>query len=239
MPGGYQPLIPSDPMPAKFTVMNETLHRYAVEHSTGQDEVLRRLAQETEERFGSRAIMQIAPEQGALMTLLARAVGARRAIELGTFTGYSAICIARGLPSDGLVVTCDVDEDAARIARRYFEEAGVTEKVDLRLAPGLDTLGELTDDGSFDFAFIDADKPSYPGYYEECVRLLCSGGLIMVDNVFYGGLAPPQADVSELEDSFGASLEAIRELNDRIAADDRVEAAMLPVGDGITLALKR
>jgi caffeoyl-CoA O-methyltransferase len=239
MSGGYQPLIPADPMPAKFTVMNDTLHRYAAEHSGGQDDVLRRLAQETEERFGGRAIMQIAPEQGALMTLLARAIEARRAIELGTFTGYSAICIARGLPSGGLLITCDVDDDAAQIARRYFEEAGVTGKVDLRLGPGLETLGELTEDESFDFAFIDADKPSYPSYYEECVRLLRAGGLIMVDNVFYGGLVPPEADVSELEDSFGDSLAAIRELNDRIAADDRVNAAMLPVGDGITLALKR
>src|SRR5436190_9086193 len=239
MPGGYQPLIPSDPMPAKFTVMNETLHRYAVEHSSGQDDILRRLAQETEERFGGRAIMQIAPEQGALLTLLVRAIGARRALELGTFTGYSAICIARGLPSDGLLLTCDVDEDSTGIAARYFEEADVAGKIDLRVGPGLDTLRELTEDGSFDFAFIDADKPSYPAYYEECLRLLRPGGLVMLDNVFYGGLAPPEADQSELEEAYHASRDAIRELNDRIAADDRVDAAMLGVGDGITLALKR
>jgi caffeoyl-CoA O-methyltransferase len=226
-------------MPAKFTVMNESLHRYAVAHSDGQDDVLRRLAQETEERFGGRAIMQIAPEQGALMTLLVRAIGARYALELGTFTGYSAICIARGLPSGGLLVTCDVDEDATGIASRYFEEAEVAGRIDLRLGPGLDTLGELTEDGSFDFAFIDADKPSYPSYYEECLRLLRPGGLVMVDNVFYDGLAPPEADQSELEEAYHASLDAIRELNNRIAADGRVDAAMLAVGDGITLALKR
>jgi caffeoyl-CoA O-methyltransferase len=238
MSGGYQPLIPHDPMPTKFTTMNETLHRYAVEHSDGQDEVLRRLAQETEERFGDLAIMQIAPEQGALISLLIRAIEARRTLELGTFTGYSAICIARGLPDDGVLVTCDVDEDATAIARRYFEQAGVADKVDLRLGPGLDTLRELTEDESFDFAFIDADKPNYPHYYEECMRLLRPRGLIMVDNVFYDGFAPSEADQSGLDEAYHASRDAIRELNDRIAADNRVHAAMLGVGDGITLALK-
>jgi predicted O-methyltransferase YrrM len=237
MSGGYQPLIPRNPMPTKFTTLNETLHRYAVEHSDGQDEILRRLAQETEERFKDRAIMQIAPEQGALITLLVRAIEARRAIELGTFTGYSAICIARGLPDDGLLVTCDVDEDATAIARRYFEQAWVDDKIDLRLGPGLDTLRGLTEDESFDFAFIDADKPNYPHYYEECMRLLRPGGLIMVDNVFYDGFAP-DADQSGLDESYHASRDAIRELNDRIAADNRVHAAMIAVGDGITLALK-
>jgi caffeoyl-CoA O-methyltransferase len=165
------------------------------------------------------------------MTLLARAIGARRALELGTFTGYGSISIARGLPADGVLVTCELSEQWAKIARRYFEEAGLADRIDLRLGPGLETLREMPGDEPFDFAFIDADKPGYPAYYEECLRLLRPGGLLMVDNVFLGG---------EVIDS-GAdrdSVQAMRELNERIAADQRVLCAMLGVSDGVTVALK-
>jgi caffeoyl-CoA O-methyltransferase len=218
-------------MPNKFTVLTPELHGYVVEHGAPQDELLRRLAAETAE-LGGIAIMQIAPEQGALMTLLVRAIGARRALELGTFTGYSAICIARGLPDDGELVSCDVNEEWAGMARRYFEEAGLTERIDLRLGPALETLRALPADESFDFAFIDADKVGYLDYYEESLRLLRPGGLAMIDNVLRGGrvLEPEPDDEGD---------RVVLELNQRIVADQRVEVAMLGVSDGITLALKR
>ncbi len=218
-------------MREKFIALTPELYGYVVEHGARQDDVLRRLAAETEE-LGDIAIMQIAPEQGAFMTLLVRAMGARRALELGTFTGYSAICIARGLAEGGELVTCDLNGDWTQVARRYFEEAGVAERIDLRLGPALDTIRQLPVDDPFDFAFIDADKAEYPDYYEECLRLLRPGGLIMLDNVLRGGevLNGASDDPRTL---------ATREVNDRAIADERVEVAMLGVSDGITLALKR
>jgi caffeoyl-CoA O-methyltransferase len=218
-------------MPDKFTALTPELYGYVVEHGARQDEVLRRLAAETEE-LGDIAIMQIAPEQGAFMTLLVRAMGARRALELGTFTGYSAICIARGLAEGGTLVTCDLSGDWAQIAKRYFDEAGVTDRVDLRLGPALDTIRELPADEPFDFAFVDADKTEYPDYYEECLRLLRPGGLMMLDNVLRSG------QVLDAGNDDPRTL-ATREVNDRAIADERVEVAMLGVADGITLALKR
>jgi caffeoyl-CoA O-methyltransferase len=218
-------------VPPKFTSLDEGLHRYLVEHGSRQDEVLRRLAAETEE-LGGISIMQIAPDQGALLTLLVRAIGARRALELGTFTGYSAICIARGLPEGGSLLTCDVHEEWTAIARRYFQEAGVADRVELRLGPALEALRALPPEDSFDFAFIDADKEGYPGYYEEVLERLRPGGLMLIDNVLHGGAVLDGADDS-------ASNRAIRELNDRVAGDGRVDVAMIGVADGITLALKR
>ncbi len=162
-------------MPDKYVTLTPELYEYLVEHGARQDDVLRRLADETE-GLGDIAIMQIAPEQGAFMTLLVRAMGARRALELGTFTGYSAICIARGLAEEGILVTCDINGEWTEVARRYFGEAGVADRVDLRLGPALDTLRELPADEPFDFAFVDADKAEYPDYYEECLRLLRPGG---------------------------------------------------------------
>jgi caffeoyl-CoA O-methyltransferase len=219
-------------MPDKYTVLSPELYAYAVEHGARQDDVLRRLAEETKRELEDVAIMQIGADQGAFMTLLLRLMGARRALELGTFTGYSAICIARGLPDDGLLVTCDLNDDWTGIARRYWDEAGVSEKIDLRLGPALETLRELPTDEPFDFAFIDADKSEYPDYYEECLRLLRPGGLAMLDNVFRGGSAldPDDDDPRNV---------ATRVVNERIAGDERVDVAMLPVADGITLALKR
>jgi caffeoyl-CoA O-methyltransferase len=178
--------------------------------------------------------MLTAPEQATFMTLLVRAIGARRALELGTFTGYGAISIARGLPEDGLLVTCDLSEEWTAIARRYFEQAGLADRIDLRLGPALDTLRELPEDEPFDFAFIDADKGNYPAYYEECLRLLRPGGLVMIDNVFYGGEVVSDGDGGD-RGQFAAE---VRQLNDRVVADERVLSTMLSVADGITLALK-
>jgi caffeoyl-CoA O-methyltransferase len=216
---------------AKFTALDEELHAYLVEHGAREDHVLRRLAAETE-RLGDIAVMQVAPDQGALITLLVRAIGARRAIELGTFTGYSAICIARGLPDDGVLVACELNEEWAEVARRWFAEAGVESRIDLRLGPALETLRSLPGDESFDFAFIDADKEGYPEYYEQCLARLPPGGLVMVDNTLAGGrvLDPGPDD---------ASARSIAALNERIAADERVDVAMLGISDGVTLARKR
>jgi caffeoyl-CoA O-methyltransferase len=218
-------------MPDKFVTLTPEIYSYVVEHGAREDDVLRRLAEETE-KLGDIAIMQIAPEQGAFMHLLVRAIGARRALELGTFTGYSAICVARGLADGGQLVTCDLNGDWTQIARRYFDEAGVADRIDLRLGPALETLRELPDDEPFDFAFIDADKREYPEYYEECLRLLRPGGLIMLDNVLRGG------EVLDGANDDPRTL-ATREVNDRAIADERVDVALLGVSDGITLALKR
>jgi len=218
-------------VPDKFIALTPELYSYVVDHGARQDDVLRRLATETEE-LGDIAIMQVAAEQGAFMTLLVRAIGARRALELGTFTGYSAICIARGLADGGTLVTCDLNGDWTEIARRYFDEAGVAERIDLRMGPALDTIRELSADEPFDFAFIDADKTEYPDYYEECLRLLRPGGLIMLDNVLRDG------QVLDTGNDDPRTL-ATREVNDRAIADERVDVAMLGVADGITLALKR
>jgi caffeoyl-CoA O-methyltransferase len=218
-------------VPDKYIALTPELYDYVVEHGARQDDVLRRLADETEQ-LGDIAVMQIAPEQGAFMTLLVRAMGASRALELGTFTGYSAICIARGLVDGGTLVTCDISGEWTEIARRYFDEAGVTDRVHLRLGPALETLRELPATDPFDFAFIDADKTEYPDYYEECLRLLRPGGVIMLDNVLRGGQVLNGDDADE-------RTAATRQVNDRAIADDRVEVAMLGVADGITLALKR
>lgn len=218
-------------MEPKYTALDDELHRYLVEHGARQDDVLRRLAQETE-ALGGVSVMQIAPDQGAFITVLVRATGVRRALELGTFTGYSTICIARGLPGEGRVLTCDISEEWAEIARRYFRDAGVEDRIELRLGPALDTLRSLPADERFDFAFIDADKQNYPAYYEEVLARLRPAGLMMIDNVLRGGSVLDSADDSP------ANL-AVRELNERIASDERVDVAMLGVADGITLALKR
>jgi caffeoyl-CoA O-methyltransferase len=215
----------------KFTVLDEDLYSYLVAHGARHDDVLRRLAEETA-RLGGISVMQVAPEQGALITLLVGAIEARRAIEVGTFTGYSAICIARGLSEDGELVTCDVNEEWANVARRYFAEAGVEDRIDMRVGPGLETLRSIPDDGGFDFAFIDADKQGYPEYYEECLRLLRPGGLLMIDNVLLGGRVTDPGPDDE-------SARAIAKLNDAIATDERVDVAMLGISDGVTLARKR
>jgi caffeoyl-CoA O-methyltransferase len=216
---------------SKFTVLDQELYSYIAAHGARRDDVLRRLAEETA-RLGGISVMQIAPDQGALMTLLVRAIEARRAIEVGTFTGYSAICIARGMPEDGELITCDVNEEWAKVARRFFADAGLEDRIEMRVGPALETLRSLTEDAAFDFAFIDADKQGYPDYYEECLRLLRPRGLLMIDNVLQGGRVLDPGPDDE-------SARAIAKLNDAIAADERVDAAMLGISDGLTLALKR
>jgi caffeoyl-CoA O-methyltransferase len=227
MSGDAQPSAPS--VGAKFTALTPELYEYVVSHGTRRDRVLLDLERETA-GLGDIAIMQTPPDQGALLTLLVQAIGARRALELGTFTGYSGICIARGLASDGLLLTCELEEERASVARRWFERAGVADRIELRVGPALETLRSLSEAEPFDFAYVDADKPGYPDYYEECLRLLRPRGLIMIDNTLLSGR------VLEPEDE---SARAIARLNEAIVADERVEVAMLGVADGVTLALKR
>jgi caffeoyl-CoA O-methyltransferase len=191
---------------------------------------LARLREETQKL--PEAIMQIAPEQGALMALLVRMLGARRALEVGTFTGYSSTCVALALPDDGQIVCCDVSREWTDVARRTWQEAGVAHKVDLRLAPATETLSAMIDAGekSFDFAFIDANKGDYPAYYEAALRLVRRGGLIAIDNTLRAGrVLDPQDDDTKV----------IAALNAKIATDERVEVAMVPMSDGLTLVLVR
>ena len=179
--------------------------------------------------------MQVPREEGALLRLLAELIGARRCLEIGTFTGYSSLSVALALPPDGRIVCCDVSEEFTSIARRYWEEAGVADKVDVRLGPAVDTLDALLEEGAegtFDMAFIDADKGSYSAYWERCVRLVRSGGVIVVDNVLWGGAVADPSDQS-------ADTNAIRAVNERIHGDDRVTSVLLPVADGMTVARVR
>ncbi|HET8975295.1 MAG TPA: class I SAM-dependent methyltransferase [Solirubrobacterales bacterium] len=215
----------------KFTVLTPELHRYAVEHSSFRDGFVPEI-ERAGEAMGDLALMQIAGDQAALMTILVRATGARHALEVGTFLGYGALAIARGLPDDGTLVCCELDEGYAARAREHLERAGFADRVEFRLGPAAETLEAMDEDGSLDFAFVDADKAGYPAYFEQCLRLLRPGGLILLDNVFMGGriLDPPEGDE-------GAA--AVAELNDRLAADDRIEVAMLGMADGITIARKR
>ena len=215
----------------KFTTLNRELHKYLLEHGHNRDPLLAELAEETR-RLGQIAGMQIAAEQGTLMGILARAIGARSAVEVGTFTGYSAICIARALPPDGHLLCCDVNPEWTAIARRYWERAGLTGKITLKLAPATETLSALPSDNALDFTFIDADKVNYRTYYEECLKRTRQGGLILIDNVLWGGsVIDPK---NQTEDT-----KAIRALNDLIAHDQRVEAVMIPVSDGLTVVRKK
>jgi caffeoyl-CoA O-methyltransferase len=216
---------------SKFTPLNDELHDYMVAHGARQDDVLARVQAETA-AMGDISVMQIAPDQGAFMTLLCRAIGASEAIELGTFTGYSAICIARGLAPGGRLVACELSEEYAEIAARNLEAAGVADRVEIRIGPALDTVRALPERELFDFAFIDADKTGYPDYYAEVLPRTRPGGLIVVDNVLQGG------DVVR-EDADGESVQAIRRLNDTIAKDERVDSAMVAIADGLMLARKR
>lgn len=219
-------------MAEKFTRLTPELYAYLVAHrSERRDPVLDALVAETA-ALGGISRMQIAREQGAFMTLLARAIGARRMIEIGTFTGYSALCLARALPADGTLVCCDLNEDWTAIARRHWQAAGVADRIELRLGPALDTLRSLPCDPVIDLTFIDADKESYRAYYEEILPRTRPNGLILFDNVLWGG---------HVLESGGASADtrAIQELNDVVAADPRVEAVMLPIADGLNLLRKR
>ena len=209
------------------------MQSYLVRHGVREPEILRRLRDET--ALLPQHDMQIAPEQGALLALLVELLGAKRCLELGTFTGYSSLVVALAMPSDGTIVCCDVSDEWTSVARRYWAEAGVADRVDLRLGPALETMDALLAggaEGTFDFAFIDAHKKEYPDYHERVVRLLRSGGLAAYDNVFWDGGVIDES--MQDEETLG-----VRRLNERLAADERVSIAMLPVADGVTLARKR
>jgi caffeoyl-CoA O-methyltransferase len=219
------------PRPPKSFLLSTELSEYLVGHGMPPDEVQERLIEETA-KLGAVSGMQIAPEQGAFLTILTRLISARRAIEIGTFTGYSALCIARGLPADGRLICCDVSEEWTQVGRRAWAEAGVADRIDLRIAPALETLGALSAEETFDLAFIDADKPNYLRYYDALLPRMRSNGAILVDNVLWdGNVVKPDAD--------DENTRAIRAFNDRVAADDRVDVVMLPIADGLTIARKR
>lgn len=220
-------------MASKSFLLSEPLQEYLAWMTAREADILKRLRAET--ALYPMAIMQIPPEQGQFLALLVRLMGANRTIEVGVFTGYSSVAVALALPQDGKMVACDVSEEFTAVARRYWEEAGVAGKIDLRLAPAAETLQGLIDAGhakSFDFAFIDADKPGYWTYFEHCLTLLRPGGLIAVDNVLQQGNV---ADPANRE----PNTLAIREFNERLRDDARVEFCMLPLADGLTLARKR
>lgn len=206
---------------------------YVLSTSVREPDILARLRRETASH--PKVNFQIPPEQGQLLQVLVRMAGARRVIEVGVFTGYSSLAMALALPPDGRIVACDISEEYTQVARRYWAEAGVTEKIDLRIAPATATLDALIasgEGGGFDFAFIDADKTGYHGYYEQCLKLLRTGGTIALDNMLSRGrvleTSPTDPDV-----------DALRKMNESIHRDDRVDALLVPFGDGLTLAVKR
>jgi caffeoyl-CoA O-methyltransferase len=211
--------------------LSPAVHSYLVEHGTPPDAIQRELIEETQ-RLGGISIMQIAPEQGTFMTMLARSIGAKRAVEIGTFTGYSSLCIARGLPDDGKLLCCDVSDEWTRIGQRFWEKAGVAHKIELKIGPAAATLHALPERELFDLAFIDADKTGYPTYYEEILKRLRPNGLILVDNVLWMGNVV-NADATD------PNTLAIRAFNDRVAADPRVDCVMLAISDGLTILRKR
>ena len=213
--------------PKSFQLSTE-VHEYLLAHGSPPDDIERALIAETA-GLGAISRMQIAPEQGAFLRIVTQLIGARRAIEVGTFTGYSALCIARGLGADGHLLCCDVSDEWTSIGRPYWERAGVSDRIELRIAPAVDTLRALPTERTIDLAFIDADKPNYVNYYEELVPRMRANGLILVDNVLWSGtVVDPKANDDNVT--------AIRNFNDHLAADARVEAVMVPISDGLTLA---
>lgn len=219
-------------MSNKTFTLPDKLYQYLIDHSLREPEVLRRLREETMRLPMSR--MQIAPEQGQLMRLLVSLIGARRAIEVGVFTGYSSLSVALAMPPDGRLIACDLSETWTAVARRYWRDAGVEAKIELKLAPALETLDSLLESGAsgtFDFAFIDADKSGYLDYYERLLTLLRPGGLLAADNTLWGGAV---ADGRKKD----ADTVAIREFNQCVHTDKRVLPCLVPIGDGLTLALK-
>ena len=216
----------------KSFFLSPEIHAYLVAHATPLDDVQQWLIEETRAKVPDLSLMQIAPEQGAFMTLFTRVLGAKRAVEVGTFTGYSSLCIAYGLPPDGRLLCCDVSEEWTAIAREAWKRAGVEDRVELKIAPAIETLRALPTDEPIDLAFIDADKEGYASYYEELVTRLRPNGVILVDNVLWGGgiVDPKLTD---------ASTKAIRAFNDMVAADDRVDASMIALGDGLTFLRKK
>jgi caffeoyl-CoA O-methyltransferase len=204
---------------------------YALDHSSGPDAVQLELQHTTAERTGRAAGMQIGDDQAVLLEILARATGARRAVEIGTFTGYSSLALARGLGPDGRLLCLDISEEWTSIARDAWSKAGVADRIDLRIGPALDTLRSLPPDETFDFAFVDADKTGYAAYYDELLPRLRPGALLLVDNTLWSGAVLDDKDDSD-------DTRAIRALNDKIAADPNVRVVLLPIGDGVTVVQK-
>lgn len=220
-------------MSRRSLALDDKVYDYLLAHSADETDAMRRLRAETAPM--RNAGMQISPEQGQLLGFLVTLIGARNALEIGTFTGYSSLAVARHLPPGGKLVACDVSDEFTQVARRYWADAGLADRVELRLGPALDSLAALAAEGwtsKFDFAFIDADKPSYDGYYERCLTLVRPGGLIAIDNVLWSGAVADPADQSE-------STVALRRLNAKIRDDDRVDHSMLPIGDGLMLVRRR
>lgn len=213
--------------------IGEELHRHLLETTIRDMDVLQELRVKTAEM--AEGGMQISPEQGQFMQFLIKAIGAKRALEIGTFTGYSALVVALALPEDGQLVACDVSDEYTSVGRPYWRKAGVEHKIDLRLGPGVESLQRMLDNGdasSFDFAFIDADKPNYPHYYELCLELVRPGGVIGIDNTLWGGRIADHTHQDE-------STRVIRLLNEKIRNDKRVDMSLVPIGDGLMLACKR
>lgn len=220
-------------MSSRTIVLTDAIYKYLLEVSLREPDVMRRLREETQKL--PRAGMQISPEQGQFMALLVELMGARRCLEIGTFTGYSALAVARALPADGVLVACDISADYTDRAKPYWREAGVETRIDLRIGPAVATLDKLLANGqagSFDFAFIDADKANYKTYFQRTFDLIRRGGLIAVDNVLWSGAVVDAA--RQDEDTL-----AIREFNRALAGDSRVTISLVPIGDGLTLARKR
>jgi caffeoyl-CoA O-methyltransferase len=211
--------------------IDPSIDGYAFAHSTGPDAHQLELQRITQEKTGPAAGMQIGDDQAVLMETLVRAMGAKRAVEIGTFTGYSALAVARGLGPDGHLLCCDVSEEWTALARQAWKEAGVADRIELRIGPGLETLRSLPPDVQFDFAFIDADKTGYAQYYEEVLTRLRPGGLMLLDNMLQGGRVVDDGVVDE-------NVSAIRSLNDAIADDPRVHVVLVPIGDGVSFVQK-
>ena len=213
--------------------ITESIYQYLCDHSLREDPILKDLRDHTYDM--EEKAMQIAPEQGQFMRMLVKLIGAKNTIEVGVFTGYSSLAIALALPEDGRIVACDVNPQYTTIAEKFWISAGIREKIDLRIGPAKDTLSELISDrliGTFDFAFIDADKINYDHYYELCLELIRPGGLITIDNVLWGGSVSDNA-INDVDTN------SIRALNDKLHKDKRIDLSLVPIGDGLTLAMKR
>lgn len=221
-------------MSNRILSLTENLHRYLISVGVRDSEILQQLREENATQ--PRAVMQIAPEQGQFMGLLVQLLGVKKALEIGVFTGYSSLIVAMALPADGRLIACDISHEYTAMARRYWRKAGVEHKIDLRIAPALETLDGLIAEGhgnSFDFAFIDADKSNYDNYYERSLQLVRPGGLMVLDNVLWSGRV---ADSPEAQDN---RTKRIHALNQKIHGDERVTMSLLPVADGLMLAMKR